>query len=346
MNTSLPKVLVALVGLLFVIAACSSDSGSTWTAAPLTASEGEESVAAAPAELEEPAAEEPAAEEPAAEEPAAEEPAAEEPAAEEPAVPTSGEPRVIDMQADAALRFTDSDGQPLTEILVTPGETVLFRINNTAGFAHNFWIGTDAELITPSATTEVGIPDWSTGVEELEWVVPDDITDLKYGCTVPGHYTMMQGVFTAAEAASEPEPAAEEPVAAEPTAEEPAAEEPAAEEPAAAAAGGEPRVIELEADAALRFLEDGERIEEIPVTPGETVIFRIDNTAGFAHNFYIGADADLMVPSGSTEVGIPDWDNGVQELEWTVPEDVTDLRFACTVPGHYILMQGDFTVSP
>lgn len=110
--------------------------------------------------------------------------------------------------------------------------------------------------------------------------------------------------------------------------------------------GGEPRVIELEADAALRFLQDGEPVAEVPVTPGETVVFRIDNTAGFAHNFWIGSDDELAVPNGATDVGIPDWDSGVQELEWVVPDDLTGLRFACTVPGHYALMQGDFAVRP
>ena len=54
-------------------------------------------------------------------------------------------------------------------------------------------------------------------------------------------------------------------------------------------------VVELEADAALRFLQDGQQIREIEVTPGETVVFRVDNTAGFPHNLYIGADEDLSV---------------------------------------------------
>lgn len=111
-------------------------------------------------------------------------------------------------------------------------------------------------------------------------------------------------------------------------------------------AGGEPRVVELEADAALRFLQDGQPVSEIAVTPGETVVFRIDNTAGFAHNFWIGTDEELMVVNGATSVGIPDWDSGVQELEWVVPDDLTGLRFACTVPGHYTLMQGDFAATP
>ncbi len=111
-------------------------------------------------------------------------------------------------------------------------------------------------------------------------------------------------------------------------------------------AAGEARVIELEADAAIRFLQDGEQIKNIDVTPGETVVFRVTNSAGFAHNFYIGADDDLRVMSGTTDIGIPDWDTGVQELEWVVPEDPSGIRFACTVPGHYYTMQGDFTITP
>ena len=82
------------------------------------------------------------------------------------------------------------------------------------------------------------------------------------------------------------------------------------------------------------------------MTPGETVIFRINNTAGFAHNFWIGPDSELQVPGGQTDVGLPEWSSGVQELEWVVPEDVSELRFACTVPGHYYTMQGDFVVTP
>ncbi len=42
------------------------------------------------------------------------------------------------------------------------------------------------------------------------------------------------------------------------------------------------------------------------MTPGETVVFRINNTAGFEHNFYIGPDAELQVPNGQTDVGLPD----------------------------------------
>ncbi len=103
------------------------------------------------------------------------------------------------------------------------------------------------------------------------------------------------------------------------------------------------RVIELEADAALRFLQDGEEVRDIPVVPGETILLRIDNTAGFDHSFYIGTDEELSVMAGTTATGIPDWSSGVRELTWVVPDDISGLRFGCTVPGHYALMYGCFS---
>jgi uncharacterized cupredoxin-like copper-binding protein len=112
-------------------------------------------------------------------------------------VAPAGEARVIELVATGALQFTDPAGNQVRDIPVTPGETITFRIDNTAGFDHNFYIGTDEQLIAPSATTEVGIPTWQTGVQELTWVVPADISGLKFGCTVPGHYALMQGTFSA-----------------------------------------------------------------------------------------------------------------------------------------------------
>ena len=113
-----------------------------------------------------------------------------------------------------------------------------------------------------------------------------------------------------------------------------------------AAAGTQARVIDLVATGQPRFTDPtGTQVTDIPVTPGETITFRVDNTAGFAHNFYIGTDEELAVFSGTTDSGIPNWESGVQELEWVVPEDVTGLKFGCTFPGHYKVMQGTFSVS-
>jgi azurin len=40
-----------------------------------------------------------------------------------------------------------------------------------------------------------GLPDFIEGTQDFTWTVPDDVASLKYGCTVPGHYQLMQGVF-------------------------------------------------------------------------------------------------------------------------------------------------------
>jgi uncharacterized cupredoxin-like copper-binding protein len=112
-------------------------------------------------------------------------------------------------------------------------------------------------------------------------------------------------------------------------------------------ATGSLRVIEIEATAALQFKDgSGNLLEEIAVTPGETVLFRVHNSADFEHSFYIGSESELHVPAGSTDAGIEAWPTGVRELEWTVPDDVSDLMFGCTVPGHFVPMHGVFVVKP
>lgn len=125
--------------------------------------------------------------------------------------------------------------------------------------------------------------------------------------------------------------------------------EPSAEpsgEPSSEPSGapGDARVIELEENVAMQILLDGVQVKDIPVTVGETILFRIDNTANFDHNFYIGTLEELQVPNATTAVGVPTNQLGVQEFEWVVPEDVTGLMFGCTVPGHFQLMQGTFSL--
>ena len=110
-----------------------------------------------------------------------------------------------------------------------------------------------------------------------------------------------------------------------------------------ASVGAGPRAISLEASSQVLFLMDGEPFTDIAVTPGETVVFVVENTAGFSHNFTIGTDDELSAANSAGQAGIPTWSSGVQELEWTVPDDVTGLMFGCTVPGHYSNMQGSFT---
>lgn len=108
---------------------------------------------------------------------------------------TAEAPRVVPLQANAALQFTDPDGVVLTNIPVKAGEVVRFEVDNTAGYSHNFLIGTDDALLADDRANLVGIPDWESGVQTFEWTVPTE-GELKFGCTVPGHYALMQGTFS------------------------------------------------------------------------------------------------------------------------------------------------------
>jgi len=105
------------------------------------------------------------------------------------------------------------------------------------------------------------------------------------------------------------------------------------------------RVIELEFNAALQILENGAQVTQIPVTVGETITFRVTNTAGYAHNLWIGPDAALMSNQTTGLPGLPDFNEGTQEFTWTVPADAATLNYGCTVPGHYTIMKGTFVVA-
>jgi uncharacterized cupredoxin-like copper-binding protein/mono/diheme cytochrome c family protein len=263
---------------------------------------------------------------------------------------TPDEPRVIQLEANAALQFTDTGGAVVPEIAVVPGETIVFEIDNVADFDHNFWIGPESEVSVPNNETIVGHPTWQSGVQVVEWTVPSAeelAAGLQFACTVPGHYAAgMFGNFVVADegggATDSGDGTAEtSEEGAEPTGDD------ASGEAAAGGASDEPRVIRIEANAALQFLdENGAQLTSIDAAPGETIVFEIDNTAGFEHNFFIGPADALQGPYAETDAGIPTWTEGVQTYTWTVPESGAEgLQFACTVPGHYTPMHGDIVIS-
>ena len=65
-----------------------------------------------------------------------------------------------------SLTITDRRrGATCQQIASIPGETVAIDVDNTAGFDHNFYIGSQAELEVPNATTDVGIAAWTEGVQ-------------------------------------------------------------------------------------------------------------------------------------------------------------------------------------
>jgi mono/diheme cytochrome c family protein/uncharacterized cupredoxin-like copper-binding protein len=106
----------------------------------------------------------------------------------------------------------------------------------------------------------------------------------------------------------------------------------------------DPRVIELDETASLQITDPaGTRVTSIPVVAGETVTFKVTNTANFDHNFYIGSADALSANNPAPDLpGIATFKTGTQEVTYTF-ETTDALQFACTLPGHYASMHGDLT---
>jgi uncharacterized cupredoxin-like copper-binding protein len=114
---------------------------------------------------------------------------------------TADSPRVIKLDLTASITITDPDGNPVPSIAVKPGETVEFEVTNSAGFSHDFFIGTQQELSTASGNLAdaPGIPEFESGTKTFTWTVPQDAGGLQFACTVPGHYGTMHGDFVTQE---------------------------------------------------------------------------------------------------------------------------------------------------
>jgi mono/diheme cytochrome c family protein/uncharacterized cupredoxin-like copper-binding protein len=113
-----------------------------------------------------------------------------------------------------------------------------------------------------------------------------------------------------------------------------------------------PRKIPLDLTGSISITDaDGNPVPAIAVKAGETIEFDVTNQAGFEHNFFIGPEAELSKAAGDIPggTGIPAFKGPdvTKTLTWTVPAaDATDLQFACTVPGHYGTMHGNFVIQP
>ena len=106
----------------------------------------------------------------------------------------------------------------------------------------------------------------------------------------------------------------------------------------------QPRDITVVETADVRITDEaGGTLTAIAVVPGETVRFIVQNTAGFDHNLKVGTPEELQAAGADADLpGTPVFVEGTEEFTWEVPTDVPALQFACTVPGHYNSMHGDF----
>ncbi len=109
-----------------------------------------------------------------------------------------------------------------------------------------------------------------------------------------------------------------------------------------------PRVIKLQETATVEITDEGgKEVSAIAVKKGEVVRFEVTNTSGAVpHNFYIGPKEKLEANDTAELKGVPEFTTGTQTFEYEVTEETGTLQFACTVPGHYPTMHGQFQVQP
>ena len=197
-------VVVPLVASL-VLAACASAAGPGWTYVPPAATQQAVAAAASGAAG--------ASGAPAASSAA---PASGAPAASAPAGGTaSGAPSAssapsasgaaaggtaaneIDLVETSSLQITNPAGQVVSSITVRKGQTYHFRITNTAGFVHNFYVGKVSDLEAGNIANLTGTGDFTSGTKEFDYTFSDTSAPLGFGCMVPGHYQAgMKGTFT------------------------------------------------------------------------------------------------------------------------------------------------------
>lgn len=106
----------------------------------------------------------------------------------------SGSGSVIDLTETADLRIVDASGQQVTSINVTKGETYTFNITNTAGYDHDFYIGSPSDLQAGNTANLTGIQAFSSGTKTFTYTFQSS-GPLGFGCTIPGHYQTMHGTF-------------------------------------------------------------------------------------------------------------------------------------------------------
>lgn len=115
---------------------------------------------------------------------------------------------------------------------------------------------------------------------------------------------------------------------------------------APAGSGATGSTVAVDETADLHIVQNGQPVTQLTVKQGDTVTFKVTNTAGYDHNFYIGPADKLSANDTAGLPGIPNFTSGTREFSYTVTADTGNLQFACSLPGHYPQMHGTFTLLP
>ena len=108
-----------------------------------------------------------------------------------------------------------------------------------------------------------------------------------------------------------------------------------------------PRVVEVEGAAIPQWVDplSDQQLTALSVVQGETVEFRIINDTTTPHNFHIGGASELSTaPEQNDLPGVDTFTNGTQTFTYTFETVPDQPQFACTVPGHYLTMNGSLQV--
>lgn len=110
-----------------------------------------------------------------------------------------------------------------------------------------------------------------------------------------------------------------------------------------------PRPISVRATDNLQWVDPAtsQQVTAITVVEGETVVFTIENPSAVQHNFHIGSATDLAAAVEPSDLpGVDAFAQGTQTYTHTFTDNPDQPQFACTVPGHYQTMHGDFLIIP
>ncbi len=119
-------------------------------------------------------------------------------AAGSPAASPGGSPAA----GDGTIALTETmtlqilrDGEQVSEIALTEGETYTFEITNEGGLEHNLYIGPPEQLQANDVAELPGVPNFTDGTQAFEYTATAETAGLEFACTVPGHYEPMHGAL-------------------------------------------------------------------------------------------------------------------------------------------------------
>ncbi len=114
----------------------------------------------------------------------------------------AGSPGGSQAAGDGTIALTETmavqilrDGEQVSEIALTEGETYTFEITNEGGLEHNFYIGPPEQLQANDVAELPGVPNFTDGTQAFEYTATAETAGLEFACTVPGHYGPMHGAL-------------------------------------------------------------------------------------------------------------------------------------------------------